>query len=349
MRARKRANGEGSILLRKDGLWMAKASLPDGTRKSVYARSRAEVVRKLTAVQRLAAQGLRVTDERMTVAALMDEWLTSRIGVLRQTTVETYGHHLALARPTLGRLRVARLQPRDLERVYSTLRANGSAPMTVRHVHAVLHAMLEHAAEQGRVHRNVASLVSPPSGGHREMATLTADEARRLLRAASDDPLEALYVLALTTGMRRGELLALQWRDVYLKGRVLQVTGNLVREDGHLKVGPPKTARSRHTVKLGTLPVDALRRHREASKGEGFVFVTEVGTPLLERAGLPHMRFHDLRHTAATLQLSMGTHPKVVADLLGHASVTVTLDTYSHAVKGIAEQAAADMDALLRA
>jgi integrase len=361
----RRSPGEGSIFRRAhDGLWVGKVSLPDGTRKAVYAKTRAAARAKLIDVQRSITQGLPLPAERETVGGLMDEWLLSRQGVLRSSTVDTYRRHLAHARPALARIRLARLAPTDLERLYASLLAAGRAPMTVRHVHAVLHAMLEHAMRQGRVPRNVASLVDAPAAQQQEMTTLTAEQARRLLDAAKGDPLEALYVLALTTGMRRGELLALRWPDVDLERGSLQVTGGLVRDSradgGQLRVGPPKTKRSRRQVELGVLAVDALRRHRARASASGFVFATPTGHPLdpgnvlrrsfwplLARTGVPHIRFHDLRHTAATLQFGMGTHPKVVADMLGHASVAITLDTYSHAVPGIDRKAAEAMDRLL--
>jgi integrase len=359
-KAGRRGNGEGTITQRSDGLWVARASLPDGTRKAVSARTRAEVVRKLTAVHRAIAQGLPLPAERETFGSFTSGWLDGQRGVLRQSTVDTYRRHLAHAKP-LAKTRLARLGPADLQRLYANLLDEGLSAMTVRHVHAVIHRALEQAAVWGRVPRNVASLVKPPTAERTRMATLTADEARRLLQAASGDPLEALYVLALTTGMRRGELLALRWPDVDLDAATLQVTGGLVRDSTGRRVGEPKTARSRRRVELGAIAVEALRRHRAATASVGFVFASEKGTPLepgnvlrrsfwplLERAGLPRVRLHDLRHTAATLHLAMGTHPKVVADLLGHASIAITLDTYSHAVPGIAQQAAADMDALLR-
>ncbi len=187
------------------------------------------------------------------------------------------------------------------------------------------------------------------------MQTLDVDQARQLLDAVRGDRFEALYVLALTTGLRQGELLALRWRDVDLGDGSLRVVGTLYRlGKGSLTIGPPKTAGSRRQVTLPSLAVDALGRHKDnqsaqrllcgdAWEDHGLVFTNEVGRPmdatnlrrryfqpLLERAGLPRIRFHDLRHTAATLLLSQDVHPKIVSERLGHSRVGITLDLYSH-------------------
>jgi integrase len=202
------------------------------------------------------------------------------------------------------------------------------------------------------------------------MHPLSPDEVRRLLEAASGDRLEALYVLAINTGMRRGELLGLKWSDVDLEGGRLSIRRTLTRTDNGKRVtlGEPKTKGSRRTVRLTQRAIEALRSHLERQLGDieaagdlyydrGLVFTTETGTPinpsnlrqrsfapLLKRAGLPHIRFHDLRHTCATLLLSKGVHPKFVQELLGHASIAITLDTYSHMLPGMGDQTATAME-----
>jgi integrase len=204
------------------------------------------------------------------------------------------------------------------------------------------------------------------------MRVLNAEEARRFLEAAADDPLEALYVLAITTGMRQGELLALRWQDIDLDAGTVQVQRAVsrVRRGGFVE-GEPKSARSRRQIVLAPIAVAALRRHwarqmeaRLASDklpgAAALVFQNGLGAylepqnvqrrsfkPLLCRAGLPEIRFHDLRHSAATLLLSLGTNPKIVQELLGHSSITLTLDTYSHVLPGLQEEAVGHLDALL--
>jgi integrase len=216
---------------------------------------------------------------------------------------------------------------------------------------------------------NAAAGVAPPRPAHRDMLHLTPEEARRFLGAIEDDPLEPLYTLALTTGMRLGELLGLRWQAV--DGADLQVRVTLTRTASGWSLTEPKTARSRRRIALSTTAIAALRRQRarqaearlragEAWTDHGLVFTDAFGEPLfgsriterrlrpaLQNAGLPFIRFHDLRHTAATLMLTAGVHPKVVSEMLGHSSVAITLDRYSHVIPTMQEEAALKMDRLL--
>ena len=205
-----------------------------------------------------------------------------------------------------------------------------------------------------------------------QIRTLNAKEARQLLDAAGDDPFEALYVLALTTGMRQGELLALHWRDIDLTAGTLQVRGTLQRgADNELEIREPKTKSSTRRILLPQLAVDALVRHigRQREKREkagdawddrGLVFTNEIGRPvnalnlwgrsfrpLLKRAGIEGLRFHDLRHSAATLLLEQNVHPKVVSEMLGHTEIGITLDLYSHVTPTMQAGAASTFDNVL--
>jgi integrase len=226
---------------------------------------------------------------------------------------------------------LASLTPQHLQRLYTEKLAEGLAPATVNH----LHAFLPRALEQGHRWGLVAPLVSAPRISKHKMRTLNPDEVRRLLEALDDDRVRALYVLAVTTGMRLGELLALRWADVNLPDQRVSVRGTLARTEGGLAVTETKTGRAR-LVLLTTAAAEALNRRRVAQAVErlragnewadlDFVFMNEFGRPLdpsnirlrsfrpaLKRAGLPRVRFHDLRHTAATLMLGRGVHPKVV-------------------------------------
>jgi integrase len=235
-----------------------------------------------------------------------------------------------------------------------------------------LHKALKQALRWGLVPRNVCEAVDPPRVHREEIRPLSPKQARALLTAAREDRLEALYVLAIHCGLRQGELLGLRWEDIDLEARTLQVRRTLTAAKDGPAFTVPKTAKSRRSVNLTPGVVAALRRQRERQLEErkrlaelwhdqGLVFATEVGTPLhrgnlssrsfkplLEKAGLPSsVRFHDLRHTCATLLLSKGVHPKLVQDLLGHSNVSVTLDTYIHVLPGMGDQAAsAIVDAL---
>lgn len=216
-------------------------------------------------------------------------------------------------------------------------------------------------------------LVSPPRAPQSDIQTLDATQARLLFEQAKGDRFEALYVLALTSGMRLGELLALHWRDVDLDAGALQVRATLHEVKGGFQFAERKTEHSRRRVLLSQTAITALRGHRAAQAGErlraggdwgdrDLVFANELGRPvsasnlrnrsywpLLKAAGLPRLRFHDLRHTAATLLLGQGVHPKVVSEMLGHSRITVTLDLYSHVTPTMQEAATRAMDSVLRA
>lgn len=361
----RRGSGEGSIVKRADGRWMAQVDLGwaggKRQRKFLYGKTRQEVARKLAVAVKAHQDGMPMSDDRVTVEAFLRDWLNSARGTIRPKTWQTYEGYIRLhAIPTLGRLPLAKLEPRHLQRLYSDKLQAGLSPSSVHHLHAILHRALGRAARWGVVPRNVADLVDAPPLAHHEMRTLSPEESRLFLETAVGDRLEALYVLALTTGMRQGELFRLRWADVDLEGRALAVRGET------------KTAKSRRQVLLSEVGVEALRRQAGRQVEEcraagnewretGLVFANAVGgsltttnvtyrsfRPLLERAGLPLIRFHDLRHTAATLLLGKGIHPKVVSELLGHSQVGVTLDLYSHVTPTMHREAVGAFDDLLQ-
>lgn len=213
--------------------------------------------------------------------------------------------------------------------------------------------------------------MDPPKAQREEVRPLSPEQARRLLEAARGDRLEALYVLAVHCGLRQGELLGLRWEDVDLEAGTLHVRRTLTLAKDGPKFMVPKTAKSRRQIRFTTGAVEALKRHHDRQFEEctrltglwqdyGLVFATTIGTPinprnltgrsfkpLLKQAGLPDIRFHDLRHTCATLLLRRSVHPKLVQELLGHATIAVTLDTYSHLVPGMGHQAANAMESVL--
>ena len=244
---------------------------------------------------------------------------------------------------------------------------SGLSPATVQKIHVVLHKALVQALKWNLIPRNTADAVKAPRPAPEEMRPLSPDEARKLMEAAQGDKLEALYVLAMHTGMRQGELQALKWEDVHLDEGVIRIRRTLVRSGGRIALGEPKTKGSRRPVHLTGAAVGAVRTHLERQledieqlgdlyRDHGLVFTSGVGTLinptnlrrrsfalLLEKAGLPQIRFHDLRHTCATL-LSRNVHPKYVQELLGHATVAITLDTYSHVIPGMGNHTARAME-----
>jgi integrase len=248
--------------------------------------------------------------------------------------------------------------------------ADGYAAASVVHVHSTARKALNDALRWGVVVRNVALFAKAPRIPRREMQTWSPDETRRFLDAARGDRLEGLYVLALTCGMRQGELLALRWEFVDLDARLVQVRGTLRRTKAGVQITEPKNGRYRQAALCETA-IDALRRHRmnqelerarvgSAWRDEGFVFTNSIGgpleapnmlrssfKPLIEASKVRRIRFHDLRHTCASLLLAQNTHPKLVAELLGHSSVSVTLSVYAHVTPVMHAEAAATFDKLL--
>jgi integrase len=343
---RRRGHGEGSIYRRSDGRWVAVLDLGwrDGkrARKYLYARTREQVARTLARALTQQQQGHEFANERLTVEQFLARWLEAKRGTVRPGTWARYEQLVRLhVNPKLGKRRLARLKPEQLQQVYGELQASRS-PATVLKVHRLLHSAFRLAVRWGAMPQNITELVIAPTSQRHEFDTFTAEQARGFLQAAQGDRLEALYVLAITTGMRQGELLGLRWQDVDLERGRLQLVRQL------------KNRQSRRAVLLPELAATALVRHRDRQAVErelqgayweecGLVFPNTIGRPLspnnlrdrsffplLARAGLPRVRFHDLRHSCATLLLGEGVHPKVVSDLLGHSQVGITLDLYSH-------------------
>ncbi|MHB1940788.1 MAG: tyrosine-type recombinase/integrase [Candidatus Dormibacteria bacterium] len=344
-----------------------------GHRYRLYGQTRESVSRQLVAALRAHQEGQLPLGSRETFGRFWNVWLPSIRSNLRPRTWTRYEElgriHLL---PLLGATRIGDLSVQKVQALHGRMLGMGVSPSTVHHAHAVLHRALADAVRWGVVSRNVAGLVPPPRMATHEMQTLSGAQARELCRAAAGSRFEALYVLAVTTGMRQGELLALRWSGVDLDRGLVQVTGTMTRTEAGLGIAPPKTARSRRAVALADQAIEALIRHRgrqkqekallgEAWVDEDLVFPNSIGgpmqrdhlvkrdfAPLLQRAGLPAIRFHDLRHTAATLLLGESVHPKVAPEMLGHATVAITLDRYSHVTETMQRAAAQSMSELLR-
>lgn len=362
----KAANGEGSVRTkpRADGRWEGRYHIEVGglwKRMSVFGRTKAETAKKLRDALSARDAGAHPAPAKETVAIFLDSWLEGTQSSLRPRMFASYRQivrdHL---KPALGRVPLARLQPQQVNLLYAQLLQAGRAPKTVRNVHVTLHRALAQAHRWRLVTTNVADLVDPPRVSRPEMKALSPEQARQVLDAARGDDLFALWTLALTTGLRQGELLALRWPDVDLDQRSLRVVASLIRVVGQEpQLAEPKSRRSRRQVELSAAAVDALRKHRTKAPSIGFVFARPDGRPLsvtttwkrwralLDRAKVPAMPFHSARHSAATLLLSRGVHPKIVSEMLGHSTVAITLDVYSHVTPAMHREAARVMDELL--
>jgi integrase len=369
----RRGNGEGTITRRKDGRWEARYYVPteNGTkRKMIYGKTQAEVRDKLTKALSNRIDGIVYDDENMAVGEYLDAWLKGSVhGTVRRSTYDRdsylVNNHI---KPVLGGLKLKKLNSAHVQSFYRDRLDAGLSASTVHKMHDILRRGLAQAVKWHLLPRNVADVVKPPRPVPTEMVALSADDTRRLLEAAGECRLEALYILAVHTGMRQGEILALRWQDVDMENAVVSVRRTLTRNGGKIAFGEPKTKKSRRSIRLTPQAVEALRSHLERQlrdmeilgdryQDQGLVFTTDTGGPinpsnlrqrsfaaLLKRAGLRHMRFHDLRHTCATLLLSRGVHPKFVQELLGHATIAITLDTYSHVMPSMGDATAKAME-----
>jgi integrase len=341
-------------------------------RKTVYARSEAAAIKKRDELKKQLQLGVDLAAPPRTVAAWLAEWMRdikagdgTRSSTLRRYR-EVIDKHLV---PGLGRIRLDKLTARDVQRFVAS-RRDTMAPATMVKVHGVLRAALSDAERMDLVPRNVAKSVRPGTLSRTERRALTAGEAKSLLAVIAGDRLEPLFLRGLATGLRRGELLGLRWADVDLTGRVLTVRQAIQRVDGRLRVVAPKTHRSTRPLPLSATAVRALemQRVRQAKeklaaawawKETGLVFTSTIGTPLEPRnvnrrfetlradAGLEWLRLHDLRHAFATFLLDQGEELRTVMELLGHATIRLTADTYGHVLPPRARNAAEAIDRLL--
>jgi len=343
-------------------------------RKTLYGKTRSEVAAMLSKALADRESGLTFDADNITMGEYLARWLSDSVrGTVRISTFERHEQIIrAHLTPAFGLVKLKALTPAHVRSLHREKLDVGLAPATVRKIHSTLHKALSQAVADGLIPRNAAD-VKAPRPAPEEMRPLSEDEARTFLHAAREagDRFEALYVLAVTTGLRRGELLGLRWDDADLDRGTLRVGRALVREGGRHVVGETKTKRGRRRVNLTPRTVAALKAHRKRQLEQrvrlaglyedcGLIFSSENGTPLnpenlvkrsfkplLKRAGLPEIRFHDLRHTCATLLLGRGVHPKIVQELLGHATIAMTLDTYSHYLPSMGDQASGAMgDAL---
>jgi integrase len=372
----KRGQNEGSIYKRKDGRWEAAITLPGtgGRRKRIYGKTQREVLQKQAALRRDLDQGLPMQTERQTVGQFLDRWLVDVAKPkVRAKTHHSYAQLVRLhLKPALGRHQLAKLEPQHVQAMMNQKLADGLSPRTVQYLRAVLRRALGQALKWGLVSRNVATLVDPPRVERPELTTLDPDQAARLLEVVKGDRLEALYAVALALGLRQGEALGLRWQDVDLDAGTLSVRVALQHVRGDRpRLVEPKTRRSRRTLPLPAAIVPHLRVHRARQlearllagsrwRGEawGLVFANTLGGPLdardlvryfkghLRRAGLPDIRFHDLRHSCASLLVAQRVHPRLVMEILGHSTITLTMNTYAHIMSEEQRQAVSLMDSL---
>ena len=370
----RRKYGEGTVFQRKDGRWVAQIRLDNGKQKQRYCKTEKEANAALRKMLHEKEQGMLATGPSQTLKTYLGQWLEQ----VHKTRVRKGSYNLYKIMlnkhiiPALGHIQLQRLTAQHVQAFYTHELESGLAAKTVRGYHALLHTALKNAVKWNLIARNVCDLVSPPIPQRHEMQTLTSEQAQRLLEVTQEHGLNVLLTVAITTGMRKGELFGLHWQDIDFEEGCLYVRRTIARIGTFgIVESEPKTQRSRRKIILPAFVLDALKQHQVYQQTlpekagthwqeKGIVFCNGYGgylevarfhrmfKQLLESAELPNIRFHDLRHSAATILFRMGIHPKVVQELLGHSNIGITMDTYSHMLPTMQQEAMNKLDNLFR-
>jgi integrase len=356
----RRTKGEGSIYFSvSERTWIAEASMPDGTRKKKRNKDKSVVKAWLTEQQQAAKENRAMPDDKMTFEAFTQRFLNDVAKhTLKPKTYSSYewilNKHVL---PDLGKFKLVAIQPFHLQRLYSQKLDDGLSKKTVRHIHATIRRVLNEAVKWGLIYRNPCDAVTPPRIEKIHPEVWTVQEAQQFLEATSEHRWHAIYLIALTTGARRGEILGMEWENIDWNRGTISIVKSITEVNGQAMISSPKTKRASRTVSLPHLVLDALEPVRQEN---GFIFQTSAGTPVaprnllrhfhsvLDTLDIPRIRFHDLRHTAATILFSQDVHPKKVQELLGHSSIVLTLDTYSHIIPSMHSETAEKMDEVFK-
>jgi integrase len=352
-------------------------------RKVYVANTRHAVSDRLTDALKDLKLGLPIVSDRQSVAKYLEHWLEhvtkSRV---RRKTQRTYSDLVRLhITPGLGSIPLGKLSPQNVREFLNAKLAAGLSSRTVKHLLVTLRGALAVAAKDGQIPRNVAALVDPPRVARTEVQAFNPEQAREFLNAVQGSRLKAAYTVAVAVGMRQGEILGLQWSDIDMEAGTLRIRAALQRVEKKLVRVEPKSPKSSRPIQLPAVCVSALVRHKAQQDEDrkwagtrwqetGFVFTTRIGTPMdprdllrdyyritrpkPEKEGMetlklafPPIRFHDLRHSAATLLLAQGVSARYITELLGHSQVSFTLQTYAHVLPEVQEQVATKMDEIL--
>lgn len=360
---RRRGRGEGSIYQRPDGTWEGQMTVGydpmtgKQQRKTVQGRTRQEVVDKLLEERQKAKEGKQEMTS-MSVKVALEYWLGSVKHQLAPGTFDYYKRVVTKSLiPYLGAVPLAKLAALHVANLYRRMEEDGRSQVKRHKAGVLLRSALKYAMNIGLIHTNPATKVPLPRYQAAKVTPLTLEEARRFLEAAQGDRLYALYVTALDSGARRGELAALTWEDIDWTTGEMSITKSLEEIRGKFRVKETKTKASRRRVRLSPQTLSILKGHRVRMEAEGHgcerVFCAGNGgflrgqvlprnsiRPLCLKAGLRPFKFHNLRHTCATLLLMGGLNVKVVSERLGHTKIQITLDTYSHVMPSMQDQAA---------
>ena len=370
--AKKRGQGEGSVFKRKDGLWVAQITIETGRQKSKYFHSQREARDWLKHTQTQIDNGLNLSTANVDLATFLNKWFDAHKLSVRPNTSALYwqmlDNHII---PSLGKMKLKDIRPDHIQNFYTLKMKAGTSKAVIGIIHSVLHLAFEQAMKWGLIGRNPVDAVIKPKRKSKEIKTLDENQTRALLSTVVNTRYQALFWMAITTGLRKGELLGLKWSDLDWRKKQIQVQRQIqrIQKEG-LVFCELKSKSGKRIVVLSDEMINKLQQHLDLQDmGKSFagdqwqendlIFPSNNGTPmdghhildkfkkLLKQAELPDMRFHDLRHTAATLMLKQGVHPKIVQERLGHSNITMTLNTYSHVLPSMQEEMANKLDELL--
>jgi integrase len=356
----RRTKGEGSIYWsRSEKTWIAEITLPDGRRKKKRAKDK-QVVQDWIFEQRKAIkENKAVPDDKITFGQFADKFLKEVAShTLKASTYSSYETMLRVhIVPEIGRIKLAALKPQDLQGFYSRKLDGGLSKKSVKYLHAITRRILNEAVKKGLIYNNPCNQVTPPKIEKKPPKVWTIEQAQTFLSATAEHRWYGIYLIALTTGARRGEILGMEWENINWQNGTITIDKAVSEIEGHAVITEPKTSYARRTIKLPEVVLELLSENKE---DEGLIFKSKTGTPItprnllrhyhsvLETLDIPKIRFHDLRHTAATILLKQDTHPVLVKELLGHSSITTTLDVYSHVLPPMKSEVADKMDSVFK-
>ncbi len=353
---KRRGHNEGSIYyVPERDRWVVEVSTGPGRRKKFYCKTKQEAVKKKADVLRELEKGTLAGGPQRKLKDYLEDWIENvHKNNIRISTYVKYKKLIKYIVADLGDVWLQKLTPEQVQRFYTKKREDGLSSKTIHEIHGVLHLALKNAVRWNYVSRNVCDLVDSPRVVSREGTPLTLEQATRLLKGIRGHRLEVVLMMAVITGMRKGEIIALRWSNIDLERRVLRVlhTVDYIPPYGYVE-NEPKTRAGKRTINLPDFFITMLTQHRlkqekqrrnvgDAWENRDLVFpdlkggylnpihVLRMFKKILEQANLPHMHFHDLRHSAATILIGMGINPKVIQELLGHSDISITLGIYGH-------------------
>ncbi|MBA2392055.1 MAG: site-specific integrase [Ktedonobacteraceae bacterium] len=375
--AKRREKGDGSIYQREsDGRYVAYARLENGKKKYVYDKTRSGVVKKLKVLQKSIEQGAVITAQPETVEVYLSYWLAIHEAKLKPATFIVYNNYITTCMKHIGHIKLTKLTGEHLQKMYASLAQTHKAS-SIHTIHGIIKTALRFALRWKRIACNPCDDLDTPHIEKEERPILLAKQARALLDAAQDTDIGCFLSMALTTGMRRGEMLGLRWSDIDIEQKAIRVvrTASYIKLPDEGKYGfvetTPKTNASKRSIRLTDFLISVLKTHKKQQHEmrlqtgqewarKDLVFCDQFGEHfpinrltlhfkrLLRENDLPQLHIHDLRHSASTLLASMGVPAKVIQEILGHSSIIVTQNLYGHVIEGMQEEAMQKMDMLFQ-